>query len=814
MTTSDGVVADGVADTSPLGHIAGLFERQDINNQVEMFTHHQTWVQRVLAISSSTASIVLCLTAFYFFFAIDPRRLVFRHQLIFFLLFFDLLKAVILLLYPSRVLTNYTAYYNTNFCHVVGFFTAISIEGADIAILSFAIHTYLLIFKPNLNVRVGNSRRVEGGMYSYRYIVYALSFLIPIVLASLAFIDDQGYHSFVTWCYLPQNPLWYRFVLSWGPRFVILLVILASYALIYFHVIKEFRILGGIFSTFHKKPRRPIDLTNYRPSFFSALTFFLTAVRDYLIPDCVLPESQKSNQDHELQATKSRSSNIGPKQSVLPGHGEENNTTFHHSRNNSRQSNSLLDSDFRSSDEEENEEEEEEDNDDEAVVDGEVDELDEFERTSQNYPTRPEPSHQRNTPGPSPFLGEPPSTGGVTGLGQTAIQQENLKQFRKKQRVIKKQMKSIFIYPMAYIFIWLFPFILYVTQLSYERSKGPIYWINCLASFMQPFYGFVDSLVFFYREAPWRFTVMNKFARDHADRMDTVLQQTYGNNQSFGSSDRPPSSNGPSPLKRRSQSYYSAFSGDGNNNNNNNADHHNSLSANFGVDIHRFKPWRRFLDRLNLPLFQLPTEHNLIKLQQKYVHKRLQQQQDVSEDKNQGYSQNGEKSDGDEKLNPDNHDYSNVLGGNLIEDEFRSTLENFSLNFSKNNSNSKNMKPNSPPRKSSVASNTNRSFRSRQFSVVDPNEMVIEEDKPYGTNDNKPSTNDNKSGTTSPSNQKMRRSSIQNHSPQSQSLQASRIRRHSGSTSSNKLSKGTIDGAVASDNDNEMDFLEFLRKGP
>lgn len=795
MTTSNGGGDGGVvADTSPLGHIAGLFEKQDINNQVEMFTHHQTWVQRVLAISSSTASIVLCLTAFYFFFAIDPRRLVFRHQLIFFLLFFDLLKAVILLLYPSRVLTNYTAYYNTNFCHVVGFFTAISIEGADIAILAFAIHTYLLIFKPNLNVRVGNSRRVEGGMYSYRYIVYALSFLIPIVLASLAFIDDQGYHSFVTWCYLPQNPLWYRFVLSWGPRFVILLVILASYALIYFHVIKEFRILGGIFSTFHKKPRRPIDLTTYRPSFFSALTFFFTAVRDYLIPDCVLPESQKGNQDHELQATKSRSSNIGPKQSIPPGHGEENNT-FHHSRNNSHQSNSLLDSDLRSSDDEE-------DNEDEAVDEGQLDELDEFERTSQNYPSRPEPSYQRNTTEPSPFLGEP-STGGVPGLGQTAIQQENLKQFRKKQRIIKKQMKSIFIYPMAYIFIWLFPFILYVTQLSYERSKGPIYWINCVASFMQPFYGFVDSLVFFYREAPWRFTVMNKFARDHADRMDTVLQQTYGNNQSFGSSDRPPSSNGPSPLKRRSQSYYSAFSGDGNNN----ADHHNSLSANFGVDIHRFKPWRRFLDRLNLPLFQLPTENNLIKLQQKYVHKRLQQQ-DIAEDKNQGYSQNREK-DSDEKLNIDNHDYSNVLGGNLIEDEFRSTLENFSLNFSKNNS--KNMKPNSPPRKSSVASNTNRSFRSRQFSVVDPNEMVIEEGKPYGTND-KPSNND-KSGTTSPSNQKKRRSSIQNHSPQSQSLQASRIRRHSGSTSSNKLSKGTID-APASDNDNEMDFLEFLRKGP
>ena len=50
-----------------------------------------------------------------FLFAIDPKRIVFRHQLIFFLLFFDLLKACILLLYPTRILTHSSAYYNHNF---------------------------------------------------------------------------------------------------------------------------------------------------------------------------------------------------------------------------------------------------------------------------------------------------------------------------------------------------------------------------------------------------------------------------------------------------------------------------------------------------------------------------------------------------------------------------------------------------------------------------------------------------------------------------------------------------------------------------
>ncbi len=133
--------------------------------------------------------------------------MIFRHQLITFLLLFDFIKAIILLLYPSRVITHSTSYFDSHFCQVVGFFTAMSIEGADIAILAFAVHTYLLIFKPGLTTKVKNSTRLEGGLYKYRYYVYVLSFIIPVFMASLAFIG-VGYISLVCWCYLPQQPVW------------------------------------------------------------------------------------------------------------------------------------------------------------------------------------------------------------------------------------------------------------------------------------------------------------------------------------------------------------------------------------------------------------------------------------------------------------------------------------------------------------------------------------------------------------------------------------------------------------------------------
>ena len=84
-------------------------------------------------------------------------------------------------------------------------------------------------------------------------------------------------------------------------------------------------------------------------------------------------------------------------------------------------------------------------------------------------------------------------------------------------------MKSIFIYPFAYCFVWLFPFILQATQFNYELKHHPVYWLNVLGAFMQPFNGFVDALVFFYRERPWKNTTMKTFEKEHRQRVDTII---------------------------------------------------------------------------------------------------------------------------------------------------------------------------------------------------------------------------------------------------------------------------------------------------
>lgn len=225
-----------------LSQVTEVANRYDVApSPINRLDDHQSMVLRLVAILALVVSIAAGCVGFYMLGAIDARRRVFRHHLIFFLIAYDFLKAVTLLFYPARVSLVNHAYYNGNFCNIVGFFTAMAIEGADIAIFSFAIHTALLIFAPNRKYKNGD--KVEGGLYPYRWYVWVLSFVIPVVLAALAFVDSVGYQPLVSWCYLPERPRWYRLVLSWVPRYVIVITILCLYAAIYIHVIRQFKLI-------------------------------------------------------------------------------------------------------------------------------------------------------------------------------------------------------------------------------------------------------------------------------------------------------------------------------------------------------------------------------------------------------------------------------------------------------------------------------------------------------------------------------------------------------------------------------------------
>lgn len=626
-------------------------------DQSQLFSYHQNRTQRALAIAASSVSIVFCLVSLYFFLAIDPKRLVFRHQLIAFLLLFDMLKAVILLIFPARIFTHATSYYLDRFCQVVGFFTATAIEGADIAILAFAIHTFLLIFRPAFTVKVGNSLRVEGGLYMYRYYVYGLSLVIPLAMASLAYIGS-GYLLFVCWCYLPQRPVWYRLVLSWVPRYCIVVIILSVYGFIYWHVLREFRTLGGVFTTIHRQRQaagQHHGVLLQPPSFFSLLMYFFGSLRDSIFPRLVLPD------DAKLTPHTSLSSGLDP---ITSGPKE---------------------------------------------------------------PKERQVSH-----------GGPLDTENI--MGNSDIQAANLETFRKRQKVIEKQMKSIFVYPFAYIFMWLFPFILQCTQFNYEINHGPVVWLNYLGAFMQPFYGFVDSLVFFYREQPWKHTIMKNFEREHTVTLNNYIVR----NPSNGDTD---SINTSEPLTK------------------------SSFAASMQVDMDQYSRWRVLLNKLRFPFMRLPTEENIARFLVSYINNKLE---------NGRLSHGQSLAVGHDAPVPaefsallGKHDFSNLLTGGIMENDFRQSFDNYSLSFDQSvRRPSVGSGSASAGRRPSVATLSNKSNRSRRMSTLD---APIPETGLYVPN---------AQTLSRPSQSTAKRSSVQK----------------SRSSSANE--------------DTELDILEFLRKGP
>ncbi|KAJ8143125.1 hypothetical protein OY671_003746 [Metschnikowia pulcherrima] len=639
---------------APASHflLETLTERTE-NNQAQLFTQHQNLIQKALAVAASVASIVFCMLAIYMFQAIDPKRLVFRHQLIAFLIFFDFLKATILLIFPARVMADDASYASDQFCQIVGFFTATATEGADLAILAFAVHTFLLIFKPSLNVKIEGSSHIEGGLYKFRYYVYGLSFVIPLAMASFPFIG-VGYDSFVCWCYLPQRPYWYRAVLSWVPRYVIVIVILAVYVSIYFHVLREFRLLGGAFTNLHRQRLTGTQSAekDTKPSFFSALMFFLRDVRAFIFPEFICcGKNPTPNRDNSDSGSNKDSS------------GDE---------------------------------------------------------------------HKTDSPGGPHDL--------ENNLGDAEFHAANLESFQKRQRIIEKQMKSIFIYPVAYVSIWLFPFVLYCTQFSFEQDHGPVVWLNCLCAFIQPFMGVVDSSVFFYREQPWKYTIMRNFEKENEGKLDLALAPggSLDDSESITTSARFTKS---------------------------------SLAMSMHVDLSKYSKRRRIMSRLRFPLMRLPSEDNIARFQTEHLKRKMDAARlAAKEAKESPAAHNEKKIDGLRAK----HDFSNLLSGENGAGNCTPRFDSYSFTFQDDGRQQSLSSGNlSSDRRVSVASASNKSARSAK-SAKSRRVSVFEGQDPIPEN-----------GTYMKS-----------------------------STRTRSVPRKSVQTIESEDADEELDFLDFLARGP
>ena len=150
----------------------------------------------------------------------------------------DFLKALWLMVFPLVSLTAGPIPSESPFCQVSGYFTAVGIEACDVAVLLICLHAAIFLLF---------SKRSSGetGLYPYRRQAYAMAVFLPLLLASLAFIDGSpAYSNTGTFCYLSTSKPWYRQYLSWVPRYIIFSIIIALKVSMYLYV----RILLGRYS--------------------------------------------------------------------------------------------------------------------------------------------------------------------------------------------------------------------------------------------------------------------------------------------------------------------------------------------------------------------------------------------------------------------------------------------------------------------------------------------------------------------------------------------------------------------------------------
>ena len=123
---------------------------QPHSDQQSSSSLHQAYVLRIATLVPSVLSIVAVPSTFiWWWFFHKPSQLKFRHVLIWGLLVSNFFQAIIMMIYPIVNLHSpliFGVVIVTPFCNGMGFFTALTIEISDFAVLLLAIHTALSVF--------------------------------------------------------------------------------------------------------------------------------------------------------------------------------------------------------------------------------------------------------------------------------------------------------------------------------------------------------------------------------------------------------------------------------------------------------------------------------------------------------------------------------------------------------------------------------------------------------------------------------------------------------------------------------------------
>jgi hypothetical protein len=357
------------------------------------------------------------------------------------------------------------------------------IEFVDYAVLIVAIHSALQIFR-------SAERQNSDGLYEYRTYIFLGAFVIPALMAALAFVNAGPAYEFLgALCQLPIRPFWYRLALAWVPRYLIGSIILSLAGAIYAYVGCEFRSYANLSE--------------------SCMTSVTTTLKLPLVNADVEAGTQviRKAQSLILPDSSSRASSIAYDVVSHPraGSGVAFGTTTYAPITPSAENNQVTESLPGSST---------------------------FSPLTRSASVRPSllitpsryvvkrPPSAHYFQGPHSPLTRPLENPMATVASESPVKAEisprdcsppspTRRHLHRQRRRVHHQLRLMFVYPLVYILMWLVPFIYNVLNYNNHYANHPIFFVRigqivCLTSM-----GFVNSLIFCLREKPWRSILMS-----------------------------------------------------------------------------------------------------------------------------------------------------------------------------------------------------------------------------------------------------------------------------------------------------------------
>lgn len=362
-----------------------------------------------------------------------------------------MLRSTLELAYPVVTLSTGDVSVGSLYCDIGGFFTACFFEASDLMIFIIAIHTAIYVFNPKLT-----QSRDEGGLWRWRYYVFAIWLAIPVLLGGLAFINPIPYVPLVTWCYIPAHPLVWRYTLTWGPRYFILLTISVLYVSLYIYV---------------RRVYRNIDRTQRNSG---STDSELDTTRGSVASQSHIPRSDSMLQAPQLSYLNRKRPSIPPPLIEETEKESRSSTTQSVTENPSPTSVSSI---------------------------------------INHQPTKPE-WHLLSVP----TAIDPRNSSVATTLAESLppsirdappATDQTAHSFNNQRSRVERQMRTLFIFPIVYFIMWIPPFINHLYQvITYDSTATQLppgtFVVTLLATIVLPAQGFVNVCIYAIRERPWR----------------------------------------------------------------------------------------------------------------------------------------------------------------------------------------------------------------------------------------------------------------------------------------------------------------------